>query len=251
MDGKSLAAAHYGTFLFGCLAPDVDKFCHGLEQSTTHFLAKDEAGTWVWRRSQRFLEDQAQLLRAPFRALEAAEQAFVMGYLCHVATDEVTGRSAQIIKGQHSGSGAPLPNVDAILTAMDPRFWTLARQPSALIGALNSASIPDRAFVFTERECLWALYQAVVPQVAEGGGLIPCVDMVRRQWQWMRHGRVSDAPDDLELEADLAAFRRQIEADLPASELLVDRLDLELFVQEAHNHSMGRIHALLAEGSIS
>ncbi len=251
LDGKQLTTDHYGTFLFGCLAPDVDKFCHGLEQSTTHFLAKDEAGTWAWRRSQQFLEHQAQLLRAPFRALEVAEQAFVMGYLCHVATDEITGRLAQIIKGQHSGSGKPLPHVDAILTAMDPRFWAVACRPAALMEALNRALIPARALVFTKEECLQALYQAVVPQVAEGGGLMPCVNMVRRQWQWMRNGRVSDAPDDPQLEADLAAFRRQIEADLPTSELLVDRLDLELFLQEAHRHSMARIHVLLAEGSVS
>lgn len=251
LDGKHLATAHYGTFLFGCLAPDVDKFCHGLEQSTTHFLAKDEAGTWVWRRSQRLLEDQAQLLRAPFDALEAAEQAFVVGYLCHVATDEITGRGAQVIRGQNAGSGStPLPHVDAILTAMDPRFWAMAHEPATLIEALNHASIPDSAFAFTKRECLQALYQAVAPQVAEGGGLVPCVNMVRRQWQWMRNGRVSDAPDDPQLETDLAAFRRQIEADLPTSELLVDRLDLELFLQEARRHSMERIQTLLAGGNV-
>ena len=58
LDGVQSGADNYGTFLFGCLAPDVDKFCHGLEQSTTHFVAKDEAGTWAWQRSQRFLEEQ-------------------------------------------------------------------------------------------------------------------------------------------------------------------------------------------------
>jgi hypothetical protein len=90
----------------------------------------------------------------------------------------------------------------------------------------------------------------VVPQVAEGGGLLPCVNMVRRQWQWMRHGQVSDAPDDPRLEADLAVFRRQIEADLPTSERLIDGLDLELFLQEAQRHSLQRIHTLLARGRI-
>jgi|GEM_PF-2020323 len=248
LDGKQPAPDQYGTFLFGCLAPDVDKFCHGLEQSATHFLAKDEAGTYLWHRSQRFLEGQGSFLRAPFHTLDAAEQTFVLGYLCHIATDEITGRSAQILKDQHAGSGLPLPHVDAILTAMDPRFWALARDPDRLLAALHRASIPDRAFVFTKRDCLQAMYQSVAPQVAEGGGLLPCVNMVRRQRQWMRHGRVSDAPDDPQLEADLAVFRCQIEADLPVSERLVDRLDLELFMQEAHRHSMQRIHALLAGG---
>jgi hypothetical protein len=66
----------------------------------------------------------------------------------------------------------------------------------------------------------------------------------------MRNGRVSDAPDDPQLETDLAAFRRRVEADLPTSELLVDRLDLELFLQEARRHSMERIQTLLAGGNV-
>jgi len=32
----------YGTFLLGCLAPGVDKFCAGLGQATTHFVAKEQ-----------------------------------------------------------------------------------------------------------------------------------------------------------------------------------------------------------------
>jgi len=250
LNGARPAPDNYGTFLFGCLAPDVDKFCHGLEQSTTHFLAKDEAGTWAWLRSQRFLDSSSAFLRAPFHTLDAVEQAFVMGYLCHVATDEITGRIAQGIKTDHAGSGTPLPHVDAILTAMDPRFWAMARESSSLIDALEGASIPDRAFVFTKGDCLRAIYEAVVPQVAEGGGLVPCVNMVRRQWQWMRNGLVSDAADDPNLESDLAAFRRRIEADLPTSEVLVDRLDLELFLQEACRHSTERIHTLLSRRTI-
>jgi hypothetical protein len=228
----------------------VDKFCHDLEQGTTHFVAKDEAGTYVWQRSQRFLENQAASLRAPFHTLGAVEKVFVMGYLCHIATDEITARSAQAIRNQNSSSSVPLPHVDAILTAMDPRFWDMTRDPVSLVHALNRASIPDHAFLFTERDCLRAMYQAVVPQVAEGGGLLPCVNMVRRQWQWMRHGRVSDAADDPQLESDLAAFRRQIEADLPTSERLVEKLDLEFFLQEAQRHSLQRIHTLLAGGRV-
>ncbi|MFN2218072.1 MAG: zinc dependent phospholipase C family protein [Anaerolineae bacterium] len=246
LNGARPAPDNYGTFLFGCLAPDVDKFCHGLEQSTTHFLAKDEAGTWAWLRSQRFLDSQNAFLRTPFHTLDAVEQAFVMGYLCHVATDEITGRIAQGIRTDHAGSGAALPHVDAILTAMDPRFWAMARDPYRLIDALEGASIPDRAFVFTEGDCLQAMYKVVVPQAAAGGGLEPFLRMLRRQWQWMRNGRVSDATDDPQIEADLEALDRQIEADLPTSEVLVDRLDLELFLQEACRHSTERIHTLLA-----
>jgi hypothetical protein len=168
-----------------------------------------------------------------------------MGYLCLVATDEITGRLAQAIKADHAVSGAPLPHVDAILTAMDPRFWTMACDPDGLIDALEGASIPDRAFIFIEGDCLQAMYKVVVPQAAEGGGLAPFLHMLRRQWQWMRNGRVSDATDDPQIEADLAALDRQIEADMPASERMVEELDLASFLQEANRHSVRRIHALL------
>ena len=248
LDGKRPAPDHFGTFLFGCLAPDVDKFCHGLEQGTTHFVAKDEAGTYVWLRSQRFLESQNGFLRAPFHTLEAIEQAFVIGYLCHIATDEITARSARAIKSQSVGSGAALPHVDAFLTAMDPRFWAMIREPAHVVDALHRASIPDNAFVFTKGACLRAMYQAVVPQVEEGGGLAPFLHMLRRQWQWARHGQVSDATDDPQIEADLAELGHRIEADLPTSERLVDKLDLAFFLQEANRHSVQRIHALLEGG---
>ena len=243
LDGRQPGPETYGTFLFGCLAPDVDKFCHRLEQGTTHFMAKDNAGTYAWQRSRRFLEGQDNLLRVPFHALETVEQAFVIGYLCHIATDEITARSAQAIKSQ--SSGAALPHVDAILTAMDPRFWAMTHDPAGLVDALNRAAIPERAFVFTDGGCLRAMYQVVVPQVVEGGGLVPFVRMLRRQWQWTRNGQVSDAANDPKLEADLAAFRRRIVADLPTSERMVEKLDLAFFVQEAERHSLDRIHTLL------
>ena len=61
----------------------------------------------------------------------------------------------------------------------------------------------------------------------------------------MRHGQVSDATDDAGLEAELASYRQQIEAGLPASERLVETMELDLFVEEAVAHSYQRICALL------
>jgi hypothetical protein len=242
------APGSYGAFLFGCLAPDVDKLCDGLEQGTTHFVAKDEGNTYVWQRSKRFLDSQSQFLRAPFHALEANEQAFVLGYLCHVATDEITGRIALEMKSQIVAGGRPFPRVDAVLCVMDPHFWSMARDPQAVMAALEAAAIPDGTLVFAPLECLAAMHKIVVPQVREGGGMVPYLNMVRRQRRWMRYGEVSDAIDDPSLEAELAAYRRQIEGELPASEQLVGRMELEPFVDEAVSHSLQRLRALLAEG---
>ena len=107
------------------------------------------------------------------------------------------------------------------------------------------AQIPDGTFPIVSSSCLAAVHQIVLPQVREGGGLLPYLSMVRRQKRWIRHGQVSDATDDTVLEAELAGYRRQIEADLPASERLVETMELELFVEEAVDHSYQRICTLL------
>ncbi|MGD9046666.1 MAG: zinc dependent phospholipase C family protein [Anaerolineae bacterium] len=250
LDRQRPVQERYGTFLFGCLAPDVDKLCDGLEQSTTHFVGKDEAGTYAWRRSQRFLEHQQDFLRSPFAALEANEQSFVLGYLCHVATDEATARFAMDQGDQLVTAARALPSVDAVLTAMDPRFWAMTTDSESIVAALEAVVIPDGTFIFTPQACLIAMHQIVVPQVREGGGLVPYLNMVRRQRQWVQHGRVSDAADDPALEEELDAYRRQIEAGLPASEQLLETMDLRPFVDEAVHHSLQRLHTLLAEGRL-
>ena len=84
----------------------------GLDQGTTHFVPKDGDNSHPWRRSQRFLDNPVDFLRAPFAALEPEEQAVVLGYLCHVATDEVTARHAHVIRAQTTAIGEPLPHMD-------------------------------------------------------------------------------------------------------------------------------------------
>ena len=251
LDGGWPASGGYGVFLFGCLAPDVDKFCPGLEQETTHFLPKDEGRTWVHRRTRHFLEFPDRYLRAPFSALEPAEQAFILGYLCHVATDEVTGKLAEDIYQQLTSLGEPVPGPDAVLTAVDPRLWSMALDPGAMIAALDQVSIPAETLPFAPAECLQGLYHVVLPQVREGGGLEPYLHTVRRHRQFMRRnspgrGSTGGSPD-LDLEAELDALRHKLERSLPLAEQLVDGLDLQLFVRDAVERSCQRIAWLLAE----
>jgi hypothetical protein len=240
----------YALFLFGCLAPDVDKFCPGLDQGTTHFLPKDEGRIWVHRRTLHFLEHPDRYLRAPFSALSSTEQAFVLGYLCHVATDEVTGQLAEQIYQKLVVSGEPMPGADAVLTAVDPRLWKMALDPAAMIAALEQGSIPAETLPFAPVECLQALYGVVLPQVREGGGLEPYLRTVRRHRQLMRRTPVADAVDP-DLEAELNGLRRELEQDLPQAERLVDELDLHQFVRDAVERSCQRIASLLAEEKVS
>jgi hypothetical protein len=237
-------AGEYGTFLFGCLAADVDKFCPGLEQSVTHFVGKDEARTYVWRRSQHFLDHPTDFLRAPFHVLEASEKAFVLGYLCHVATDEISGRIGTNIKTQLP-SGVKMPHGDAILTVLDRRFWLRATAPADIVSALETAPIPGSAFTFAPLDCLTAMHRIILPQIREGGGLEPYLNTLRRQWQWLRHGQVGDTIDDPSLEAELVVHRHEIKEHLPAAERMVETIELEPFAQEATDHSLQRIHVLL------
>jgi hypothetical protein len=183
------------------------------------------------------------------RVSEAMEQAFVLGYLCHVATDEVTGQLAGYIYQQLFSSGKPMPGADAVLTAVDPRLWGMALDPDAMLMALDQISIPGETLPFAPAECLQALYRVVLPQVREGGGLEPYLRTVQRHRQFMRRGSVTGAID-ADLEAELATLRRELERDLPLAERLVDGLDLQLFVRDAVERSCQRIASLLAEENV-
>ncbi|MGD8795009.1 MAG: zinc dependent phospholipase C family protein [Anaerolineae bacterium] len=245
LDGRQPRPKAYGTFLLGCLAPDVDKFWPDLEQGTTHFLPKDRDRTWTERRTRHFLARPADFLVAPFCEMAAVEQSFVLGYLCHVAADEVTGRLGTQIMTEFATAGQVLPNVDAILTAMDPLLWAEARDAAGIVAALERARLPNGAFPFLPAGGLAALHRAVLPQVREGGGLLPYTHFRRRLENWKRHGQVSDDKEDAELEAELAAWQQRVEADLPGCQRLVASLDMERYFAEAVEHSLACSEALL------
>ncbi len=82
---------HYGQFCFGCVAPDVDKLSATLTQKDTHFFDRTtDYDLMASGRSAAFLEHQANFLCCPFTDLPADGQAFILGYLCHLAVDEVS-----------------------------------------------------------------------------------------------------------------------------------------------------------------
>jgi hypothetical protein len=82
---------HYGQFCFGCIAPDVDKASAALTQKDTHFFDRTtDYELMATSRTAAFLQHQAEFLRRPFAAFALKEKAFVLGYLCHLAVDEVS-----------------------------------------------------------------------------------------------------------------------------------------------------------------
>ena len=84
-------AEHYGQFCFGCVAPDVDKASATLSQRDTHFNDRTtDYELMASARTSAFMAQQAQFLKHPLAELPAAGQAFVLGYVCHLAVDEVS-----------------------------------------------------------------------------------------------------------------------------------------------------------------
>ena len=80
----------YGAFLLGCLLPDVNAFSD-IDRRVTHFVGRTgEDGTDAFTKScTRFLARRDRLLQRPWDDLAGQERAFVAGYLCHLAADEV------------------------------------------------------------------------------------------------------------------------------------------------------------------
>lgn len=82
---------HYGQFCFGCVAPDVDKASATLTQRDTHFFDRTtDYELMASARTAAFLTRQDEFLQQPFAELSSEAQAFVLGYLCHLAVDEVS-----------------------------------------------------------------------------------------------------------------------------------------------------------------
>lgn len=81
--------ADCGTFLLGCVVPDVH-FFGDVDRRTTHFAERLHAeGAYAFYVScANFLSQLDDLLNLPWDRLTTAEQAFVAGHLCHLAADE-------------------------------------------------------------------------------------------------------------------------------------------------------------------
>jgi len=85
------SSMYYGQFCFGCVAPDVDKVSATLTQKDTHFFDRTtDYELMASHRSTAFLEHQAEFLCRPFTDLPTDAQVFLLGYLCHLAVDEVS-----------------------------------------------------------------------------------------------------------------------------------------------------------------
>lgn len=135
----------YGPFLLGCLLVDVNGFSD-IDRRTTHFAGRlHEDGADAFRKScTSFLAQLDALLVRPWRELVREEQAFVAGYLCHLAVDEVSKQSGyEMMQKLGISSLAELPVPGGILLSA---FGALTRELygdfSTIISVLENTSIP-------------------------------------------------------------------------------------------------------------
>jgi hypothetical protein len=162
--------SHYGPFLLGCLLVDVNSFVRTntddpIDRRVTHFVGRfDEDGVASFTQScTNFMEQLDHLLKRPWDALTAIEQAFAVGYLCHLAADETWkawGAELRQMLKISSLDQFPVPP-DVILTAFSVLSHTLYQDFTAVDTALSEASIPD-VFIHVPHhyfQTMWAITQ--------------------------------------------------------------------------------------------
>lgn len=149
--------AVYGEFLLGCALVDVHVFSD-IERPATHFARRlDGDGPFAFNKScANFLDQLDDLLVRPWNELTPAEQAFVAGYLCHLAADEDWKRFDWYLLhtlGIYWWLGQlppPLPGVklmpapgDVVLTVFEVLSSKLYADFPAIVSALNAVSVPN------------------------------------------------------------------------------------------------------------
>jgi hypothetical protein len=140
------APSVYGAFLLGCMLVDVNGFTE-IDRRATHFVGRlEDVGENAFKSSCiNFLSQRDVVLRSPWNELTQAEQAFVAGYLCHLAADEAwneIGWKVLQAMGLTSYKEMPVPG-EVLLTVYDALSRQVCKDWPTVECTLNSAAIPD------------------------------------------------------------------------------------------------------------
>jgi hypothetical protein len=235
----------YGEFLLGNLAPDVDKTCPGLEKGTTHLLNTGETRIWLAEGSRRFVDQQADFLRAPFAELMLAEQAFALGYLCHLAADEATtGRYAAFRLAWEAKTGRPLLD-EAVGTVVDETAARLMEDRTNVLAALEAGRVPIGLLSLVPDDCLEAMRWVIAPLLRAGGGFEAYVQLVRRNSLWHRHGQARVEPLDEDPEAMLLLHNQRLLDEEAEARVVASEFDIASVVAASLEHCRERLADLM------
>jgi hypothetical protein len=200
----------YGPFLLGCVLVDVNGFSD-IDRRTTHFVGRlHEDGEDAFRKScTNFLAQLDALLVRPWRELTQEEQAFVAGYLCHLAVDEAWKQSGyEMMQRLGIASMADLPVPGRILLLA---FAALTKELhgdfSTIASALENASIPH-ALVHVPLDDFRAMWEISREWMMNGCPHELRIEMLRRMGR--TNAQIEAAHHEHEMHWDAAvAFARE------------------------------------------
>ena len=180
-----LSPAHLGPFLLGNVLVDLHMVepIKLAERVDTHFcehMVRD--GPLAFDQSAaNMLANLGSLLARPWAALSEGEQAFVAGYLCHLAADEEFEQFG-IEKMDRLGYlwWRELPYSGLVVLAVyNVHGWALLPDPQAASAAMASTQVPD-VFAHVDHDALLAMWELVRPHALDGGTVESFVDLLTR-----------------------------------------------------------------------
>jgi hypothetical protein len=172
----------YGPFLLGCILVDVHGFSD-IDRRATHFVGRlHEDGEDAFRKScDNFLERLDTLLVRPWRALTQHEQAFVAGYLCHLAVDEVwkrLGQDVMLALGINSLADTPVPG-EVFMTAFDVSSSEMYIDFPSVALELDITSVPN-VLTHVPHAIFQTMWRIVKPHVRDGRTVESYFEMIKR-----------------------------------------------------------------------
>ena len=176
----------YGEFLLGCVLPDESSFSEGIGRRRTHFASGLHSHSEETFRGTctNFTSRLDTVLVHPWPELGAGERAFVAGYLCHLAADEVWrelcwGALQMLRIGSWTGLSVP---GDVILTASSVLSNALFTDCDEVVTALRESTIPH-ALSHVPHSDFERMWHIVREHLLDGG-------TVRSYLRWLeRQGR--------------------------------------------------------------
>ncbi len=227
----AFSAAEYGAFLTGNLVVDVNSFT-AVPRRTTHFVGRlEEDGDAAFTEScANFLARREHLLARSWTMLTPKESAFVTGYLCHLAADEVwkaMGARLQQELGLASLQDMAVPPA-VVLTAFSVLSHALFADFAAVTAALNTA--PPDLFTHVAHADFLRMWDIVRLPLLKGDSPASFFAMLARSGK--------DA-------AELQKVREQHARHWDAAVALIKQLGgVEAFVAEAVQHALEVLPAL-------
>ena len=195
----------YGAFLAGCVLVDVNSFSQ-IDRRITHFVGRlPEDGEAAFRDScSNFLNQLGEVVRLPWETLARTEQAFIAGYLCHLAGDEIwkelTWKMLQSL-GIASPIDLPVPG-EVILTTFSVLSGEMFVDYPSVRSTLNIAEIPD-IFTHVSWNDFQRTWQIAQPYLLSGHTLDAYFEFLKRKG--MSANEIEQAREQHEAFGDKAA----------------------------------------------